>query len=494
MTTKIKSILGRKVLFLFLLPIMWVLHGYLNNYGLIPENDALLLVLLYCGVALVLAGIFWLFYRNIFKAALLSFVLLCLQFFFGPIHDFLKETFPGTIFSKYSFLLPFIFILVIATAVYLARSKKTFYRTTTYLNTLFLIFIITDSFLLAFSNSKREKNNTESNFTFSPCDTCSKPDIYLIVADGYPGNRQLKNLFRFDNSDFENALRQRGFFIIDSSMSNYNFTQYSIASMLSMNYLNGIKHINSNKNDIKISREAISKSQVISYLQQEGYKFFNHSIFDFRGQPSVAIPTFLPRKLEPITRNTLTYRIKKDLGYHLVTTLKIPFIIKKYLTLDMVNNQKIYAATQKTIHKKSKSPKFVYTHLIMPHHPFFYDSTGKQLPLEFLKDEFYYNKEARISYLKYTNKELLKLVDEIRLASNTEPVIFLVGDHGIREIREKFSQHYLFMNLNAVLLPNKDYNGIYKGMSNINLFRIFLNKQFNQKLPLLKDSTILITD
>ena len=492
MNTSLKQFLERNVLFVILLPILWVLHGYTNNLGLVPKKDTLLLALFYCSVALILTGILWLFYRNIFKAALLTFLLLSLQFLFGPVHDFLKGSFPGTIIVKYSFLLPLLLLLVITASIYLKRSKNNFHRMTIYLNTLFFVLITLDSFSLAISRPKEQ--NTNAVFNFTPCDSCQKPDIYLIVADGYPGNRQLRDLFDFDNSNFENTLKQKGFFIVDSSMSNYNFTQYSIASMLSLNYLKGIKHINSNKDDIQISHNALKNSPVISYFQNEGYTFFNHSIFDFKGQPSITIPTFLTRKLEPITRQTLTYRIMKDLGYHFVTTLKIPFLVKRQLTADKVNNQKIIAATQKTIHQKNNKQKFVYTHLMMPHHPFFYDSTGKEVPLELLKDEFFFDKGARISYLKYTNNVLLKLIDEILSYNKEKPVIFLISDHGIREIRDKFDPHYQFMNLNAVLLPDRDYDGLYKGMSNINFFRFFLNKQFRQNLPMLKDSTIFITD
>lgn len=494
MTTKIKSILGRKVLFLFLLPIMWVLHGYLNNYGLIPEKDALLLALLYCGVALVLAGIFWLFYRNIFKAALLSFVLLCLQFFFGPIHDFLKETFPGTIFSKYSFLLPFIFILVIATAVYLARSKKTFYRTTTYLNTLFLIFIITDSFLLAFSNSKREKNNTESNFTFSPCDTCSKPDIYLIVADGYPGNRQLKDLFRFDNSDFENALRQRGFFIVDSSMSNYNFTPFSIASMLDMNYLNNIRGINSDKNDMRICYNTIKNAQLFHFLKKINYRIYNFSIFDLENQPSFTKPTFLQRKTKPILSQTLLYRLKQDLGYHLASTLRIQSVIKNLRKKDLHNNNSILKKTISTPTKINKHPKFIYAHLVMPHYPYYFDSSGNETNYKFLTEEYNTNKDAFIGYLKYANKVYLKLIDTIKSQSEHEPIIIFLSDHGFREFEYPVKEKYHFMNINALNIPKSSYKSFYKGLSNINTFRIILKEVFNQKIELINDSTSFLID
>lgn len=480
-------------IYTFLFIIFFIFHGYTTNYNIVPFKDSLVLIGIYFLVAAGMLTLFYFFFKNIKKSALLTLFTLAYQFFFGSLHDTLKELFPGTLITKYSFLLPASLISFIILIVYVSRRKSNFTRLTLYLNLLFLILILVDLItLVSISNKPLSKNET-TEIRLTACDTCSKPDIYLIVADGYPGNIQLKDLFHFDNSKFENALRERGFFIVDSSRSNYNFTQHSIASMLSLSYLKGITHVNSNKTDIQICRDKIKNSPVISYFENEGYQFYNHSIFDSKEQPSIATPSFLTRKLEPITRHTFTYRIMKDLGYHLVTTLKIPFMVKKYLTLDLINNQKIYSATQKTVHKKANKPKFVYTHLVMPHHPFFYDSTGKQLPLELLQDEFYYDKNARISYLKYTNNELLKLIDEIKISSR-EPVIFLVGDHGIREIKESFDQRYLFINLNAILLPERNYDKLYKGMSNVNIFRFFLNEQFQQKLPLLEDSTIMITD
>ena len=38
-------------------------------------------------------------------------------------------------------------------------------------------------------------------------------------------------------------------------------------------------------------------------------------------------------------------------------------------------------------------------------------------------------------------------------------------------------------------MPDGNNSGFYDGMSNVNQFRVLLNSQFKQKLPLLKDST-----
>lgn len=51
------------------------------------------------------------------------------------------------------------------------------------------------------------------------------------------------------------------------------------------------------------------------------------------------------------------------------------------------------------------------------------------------------------------------------------------------------STKHNFMNHLSVYLPGKNHTGFYDSISNMNLFRVFLNKQFKQRFPLLKDST-----
>ena len=76
------------------------------------------------------------------------------------------------------------------------------------------------------------------------------------------------------------------------------------------------------------------------------------------------------------------------------------------------------------------------------------------------------------------------------------PIVLLMSDHGFREFRdeEKVDHKYQFMNLNAVLLPGKDYKNFYKGISAVNQFRAVLNTEFGQELPLLKDSCSYLTE
>lgn len=277
-------------------------------------------------------------------------------------------------------------------------------------------------------------------------------------------------------------------------MSNYNFTTYSMASMLNMEYLDNIVGRYHDKNDLAYCYGRIKNNRVAAFFKQQGYTIHNHSIFDLEDLPSSAIPTFLPRKAEPITSQTFLARMEKELAYHLATTFKLGFVVNFIKTNDLINNRKLMKATRETVLKRDSLPKFVYTHLVLPHRPYYFDSTGAALPLDTLTEEFGKNVPAFISYLKYCNRELLQLVKDIRMHSATPPIIILMSDHGFREYSGPVENRYQFYSLNAVFLPDSNTSGHYKGMTNVNQFRILLNNQFGQQLPLLKDSTSYLID
>lgn len=225
-------------LFLFLLPVFFVLHGCMENYDFVPVKDVLLLTGLYCGVSALLVLFFWLFYRDIIKAGLVSFCIIAFHFFFGSMHDSLKKHLPDSIFSKYSFILPAALLLFLLILVLVKRRKKPLVKLSFYLTTLFIVLIAVDAVMLltkVMDTSKQEQLTIPDGM--APCKDCPKPDIYFIIADEYVGNTTLKDKFGFDNSGFMNDLATRGFHTIPYSSSNYNFTPYSVASTLNMDYL-----------------------------------------------------------------------------------------------------------------------------------------------------------------------------------------------------------------------------------------------------------------
>ena len=486
------KIITSKPYFLFLLPAFFMLHSLGENFAPVLVKTAILQTLFYSGIALVLAILFYLLFRNTLKAALAVIFIMSCNFFFGSVYDFLKTQLGQSFLIKFSVIIPVMLLAILLVILYLKKSKRLFLRTAGYLNLLLLLLILIDAGALAVKliNSKGP-GVTNLSGDLIKCDTCTKPDIYLIIADEYAGKTQLKDLFSFDNSAFENELQTRGFHIVNNSSSNYNATVYSMASLLNMDYIkNSNKPGVINHQDMLRSRSLVRKNNLVTFLSQNGYQVYNYSFFDLADKKKAVHNIFFSTYKSLLTNQTFVNRFIFHFGARFASRQKITDVKKN----NLYNDIKIETLTRNTVLLKTSQPKFVYTHLKKPHHPYFFDSKGNEVPVDSLTDEFTMDKRAYIEYLQYSNKMLLDLVDFIKKKSAMPPVIMLLGDHGFRQLTGNVDKKYHFMNLNAVYFPNGNYAGFYDGMTNVNQFRVTLNSIFGQKLPLLKDSTSFLKE
>jgi phosphoglycerol transferase MdoB-like AlkP superfamily enzyme len=160
----------------------------------------------------------------------------------------------------------------------------------------------------------------------------------------------------------------------------------------------------------------------------------------------------------------------------------------------LYNNENTYNKTLQISKLQDQKPKFVFTHLHIPHYPYFFDHDGKEQPFEHLLEDSQINKNHYVEYLQYGNKKYLELVDEILKNAERPPVIILMGDHGFRHFTEDVNPKYFYQNYASVLLPDKQYAAFTDSLSGVNIFRAFLNTTFRQQLPMLRDSTIFIKE
>lgn len=493
MKNKWRHIIRTKPVFLLLLSLFFVLHGFTENYNFIPVKDAGLLTGLYWLASFVLAGIGWLLYRNGIKACLFAFCLMAFHFFFGSVHDFLRKVVPDSLITKYLFILPAVAIVFIILFWLLKKSKATFTTTTFYLNSLLVILVAIDLVMLGGKIASASKKKTALPEGLTACAECPKPDIYFIVADEYAGNTELKDLFSFDNSDFQNELAKRNFHIIPESFSNYNYTPFSVASILNMDYLD-LRGKDRAGPDLTYSYESIRDNKALRFLRYHGYRFYNHSIFDFEGQPGRRLETFLPARTRLITAQTFLSRVDKEIRFNLATKWKSKSELRRLTYYFNKNNENIYSLTWNLAGKKTAEPKVVYTHLMMPHYPYYFDKNGKEQPFETLTEGNQVNKKAYIEYLQYCNKKFLALVDHLLQSSARPPVIILMGDHGFRHFTETVEPKYHFLNMAGIHIPSRDYADFRDSLSGVNLFRVLFNKEFRQQLPYLKDSSTYLSD
>ncbi|MGQ0739902.1 MAG: hypothetical protein ACT4OJ_12660 [Bacteroidota bacterium] len=490
MKAKLMHIFRSRPLFLLLLPTFFMLHSLVANFAPGVTGTALIQTLLYTGIAAVLALIFFPATRSLNKAALVSFYILSFNFFFGSLHDAAKKIFGQQALPvRYGFIIPLFLIILVCLVIWLRKTKRELKRAVLFLNLLFLLLIASDLVVLLPKISKKNIYNPPNlSGQFISCDTCSKPDVYVIIADEYAGQQELTDIFSFDNSIFENDLKQRGFHVVNHTKSNYNATVYSMASLFNMGYieLSGKEQVT--QRDMLLCRSIIKNNNTGYFFKKQGYSIYNHSFFTLHGKKKAVNNYYFHPISRILTFETFTNRISRDVGHNFHSKERYRAIYRN----DFLNDERVDSLTKITALPGNAGPRFVYTHFTRPHHPYFAGRDGRHfVPPDSLRGFPRLQKEYT-EHILYTNRRLLELIDHIRLHSANPPIILLASDHGFRQFREKADQKYYFMNLCAVYLPGGDYSLFYDGMSPVNTFRVILNSQFGQQLPLLKDSSTFL--
>lgn len=491
--------LKRQPFFVVLIPLFFVLHGCAENFGLITVVDgSLLLAACMAGVGAVYGLGYW-WFRNHAKTSLITAYLCVIYFFFGAIYDFLKKY---TGLNRYHILLPVLAIFFVLLLVYLKKNKQPFYRVTIFLNALLSIYILLDlvniSWKMLHSNPDQlSVYNFEKKDIYQPCNSCLNPDIYFLLFDEYSSSRCLQQNFRYDNSAIDNFLTGKGFYILSKSMSNYNFTPFSMASILNMNYLNGIKDVNKiTVDDYASCNTLIRNNKVIQFLSSRYYNLVNYSIFDIAGHPSLVEYSLLPVKTRLITAQTLSNRFIHDLGWNFFTgPLEIKWFTKNLVYENLDINNQFFELVKRESEKKRDRPSFIYVHFEMPHWPFYYDKSGRLRDKRVLiDDQTGPHIDSYTGYLPYVNSKMVDMVNIIQENTHHSAVIVVMGDHGYRVALDGVPKDHFFQNFNAVYFPNKDYSSLKDSVSGVNEFRMIFNALFKQSLPLLKDSSIFLTD
>ena len=99
-----------------------------------------------------------------------------------------------------------------------------------------------------------------------------KPDVYLIILDGYAGKESLEKDFTFDNTKFLDFLKNSDFYISEKNFSNYQWSNLSMNSLLNMNYLDD--YPNYSVGDYLLLRDLYGNNAVMKTFQKNGYDVF----------------------------------------------------------------------------------------------------------------------------------------------------------------------------------------------------------------------------
>ena len=439
--------------------------------------------LLICvGFAGILFGLLKLLLRDWHRAAFLSTLWMVLFFSYGHIHILLTEKLEDFDFTRW--LLLAWLLLAITAVVWAVRRPPT---SALALNVIALGLVLTSVVQIGPGLQKSgvhtlgAKNAPVQELKL-PQDP---PDVYYFILDSYGREDLFKQAYGYDNSEFVDALRERGFYVAECSQSNYVRTEISVTSTLNMSYLQELDPAfvpestrrrvlwNSYKHSAARYNFESMGYKTIAFATGFAWNEFDDSDVFYTPPPFSAGWT----EFETLFIQTTLALHAKDLGWiDADAIMGQNFRDRTLLVFDRMDDM-----------ARMREPTFAYVHLISPHPPFVFGPNGEHTyPPDFWNENREYPSDLYAkgyqNQLTFLNKKVLKAMDTLISESDTPPIIILQGDHG-PWLQPKNKRMWI---LNAYYLPGHT-DKLYPTISPVNTFRLIFDEYFGGNYNLLED-------
>jgi hypothetical protein len=416
---KVKFLLTEKLtLYPILTGILFLANELRNNaiFNTLPENIYLILIVL--AFTFLIDFLSRRVIKNKTKAALIATSFIIINLFYQDISSAFQSQ---TVLINYInsttsnhpdvIIIPSILIAWLAFTFFVLRTPRFSAVLNLYFNVLVIAFIlveITQWLVVPVPQIKLTDNEpfpVNTDLLLS-----QKPDIYYIILDSYTSSESLKKYWNFDNSLFEDSLKQLGFLISAKSKSDFAVTQYCLASYLNSSplKLDSLTHYNG-RNLVKFIRN----NRLFDWLKANKYICFNYSIFDSFGNT---------KYYDYLTHN---HFLERTIWY--VNFTKLCHFLRITLRISQLNLQ-IFRELDHVTDQKHENPIFVYAHVMMPHSPFIFNKYGTP----YSASDSLTDKQKYLGQLIYTNSLILKSITNILTFSRSKPIIVIQGDHGYR--------------------------------------------------------------
>lgn len=453
-------------------------------------------------IAISVVNLFFLiFFRVIFQnwyiAAANDALFLILFFTYGHLYEYLDNA--NAVLSqiaRHRFLIPLFLILLTIGLLWLRKNVRKATSATLLLNLIAITSIAIPLLRIAsfevriqkvYSEYQDQIGSTQPGTLDHPIDTL--PDIYYIILDGYSRDDILLESYSYDNTPFMNTLADMGFYIARCSQSNYAQTELSMASAFNMDYLENLgESFVESSDDRSELWPLLDHGRVRQVLDDIGYKIVAFETGFYWIQWEDADVYLAPTKSKE-TGESLFGRglnsfeemlIQTTMGRVLIDNDLIRHIrelipdIKSYdLT---VRNRTLFVLDQLRFDKVPAilGPKFIYAHIISPHDPFVF---GPDSEVAQSDDKFTY-----VDQVKFINRQIEQILNEIITNSDIPPIIILQGDHGYG-----VTHSGRMAILNAIYFPGDSNQNLYPTMTPVNTFRLLFNEFLGGEFKILED-------
>ena len=265
----------------------------------------------------------------------------------------------------------------------------------------------------------------------------ARPDMYVILLDGYPRADVLDYAFDIDNSAFLDALAERGFDVAGASHSDYLWTHVSVPSALNLAYVEQIPDmlafIEGRAARQPTLRHTVSDNEAFDVAREHGYDTVAVGAGFEEVAPRQADVYVDSGNLNEFEISLLTSTFAGD-----VLNVVAPDFASGQLRERIRANLDVLPEIATT---RNRRPALVFAHVPAPHQPVVQGEDGDPVVVP-LSDAWFADspgergedpEEFRERYraqLPYLNERILETIDGIVEASEVPPVIVLFADHG----------------------------------------------------------------
>ncbi len=337
------------------------------------------------------------------------------------------------------------------------------------------------------------------------------PDVYYIILDAYIRSDILREEYGYDNAEFLEFLRESGFFVAEDATSNYTLSALSLSSSLNMQHLLDRFGGRPSSEYPSVIGDMITHSKVRMLLEGYGYTTVALSS-GWKATEVVDADLYLKPQISELDRQREAGRINAFESIFIRTTaglalidlsggganpllknLEAPFMAHHYFVLSQFEILKQTSTIQ--------GPKFVFAHVISPHHPYVFGPDGELItsreaftwsdgvgPRDSVETEMrLYRDQA-----KFVSQKAEEVIGAILANSDRPPVIIVQSDHGpgIRMSWGSPSEEAILDRmsiLSAYLLPDACLDSLYPSITPVNSFTVMFRCVFGQNMELRVD-------
>jgi hypothetical protein len=297
-----------------------------------------------------------------------------------------------------------------------------------------------------------------------------------------------------DNQDFIEFLRAHGFFVASSSHSNYLKTATSLASSLSLDYIN---FLSAKREGYGTGWQPIynmlGKHRVGEFLKNIGYTYIQIGSW------------WNATRYNAFADENYSFGFSEFNWVYLRKTILPPLVAASFpgsniamrLRWDYGQCQRVPQQREQIKHTGGRpEPTFLFAHILLPHEPYVFDAAGRCLSLAEMDARGL--RTGYVGQLLYANTLLKDVLASLLDRPGKKPIIILQADEG--PFPERYRTGWrswraadgaeLRMKtgiLNAYYFPDGDYSALYDDITPVNSFRIVFNKFFGTEFERLPD-------